>query len=92
MIASAIGVLTVDHLGLLWMEHQTAGGESSIQDPTQRQGLSFAAAVADNIVSVPFKRHAGKFPPQPHIERIVKKQIREQGTNITTLSQEESFL
>src|SRR3984893_4514060 len=75
VFASAIGVLAVDHFGLLWMEHQPAFGKPPFQDLTQRQGLALAPAVADDVVGVPLERHPWKPPLQPDIERVMQEQI-----------------
>ncbi len=78
MVAFAIGVLAVDHFGLLRVEHQTALGEPSIQDLTQGQGLALAPTVADDVVGVPLERHAGNHPLQPDIAHIVQEQVRQE--------------
>src|SRR6266853_2247126 len=67
------------------MKHQPTFGEPSIQDPTQCQGLTFAPAVADDVVGIPLKRHTTKNPPQPNIERIVQEQVGQQWADYTTL-------
>jgi hypothetical protein len=78
VLAFAVGVLAVDQLGLLRVECQTAGSEATVDLLPEGACLAFAAAVADDVVGIPFERHAGPHPPQPQVERIVQEQVGQQ--------------
>jgi chorismate mutase len=60
------------------VERQPAFGETPFQRCSKRKRLAFAPAVADDIVSVPFKWHTGKSPLQPDVERVMQEQIGQQ--------------
>jgi hypothetical protein len=79
VLAVAIGVLTVDQLGLLRVEHQSTFGEAALEPFPEDARLMFGAAVADDVVGVPFEWNTGHRPPQPDVERIVQEQVGQQG-------------
>src|SRR5690348_1191563 len=54
VLAFAVGILAVDHLGLLRMKHQSAFSEPLIEGLTKLQGVVLTAAVTDDVVSIPF--------------------------------------
>jgi hypothetical protein len=73
MIPFAVGVLAVDHLGLLRVEHQSTLSEPLIENPTQFQGFAFAAAMTDDVIGIPLKRNAGEASVKPHVEHVVQE-------------------
>src|ERR1019366_9780637 len=70
MFPFAIGVLTVDDLGLIRVKHQPTFGEPPVQGLAQRQSLRLAAAMTDGVIGVSFKRHTGKRFLHPQIEGV----------------------
>ena len=46
----------------------------------QSPGLAFGDAVHDHIVGITFEPDARILPVHPHIERVMQKQIRQDGT------------
>ncbi len=85
MLGLAIGVLAVDQFGLLRMEHQSVFAEPAVQHVTQSHGLALGAAMADDVVGIPLKRHPGKPPPWPDIEHVVQKQVGQERSNYPSL-------
>src|SRR4051794_22166652 len=73
-------ILAVDDLGLLRMQRQTAFGEAVLQRPAQSRRLFLSLAVTDRIIRVPLEWDVRMVPAHPHIERVVEKEIRQQGT------------
>jgi hypothetical protein len=75
MIATPVGVLAINHTGLIWMQLQSDFRQPRSQGIPYHDGLLLAAAVNHCIVAITFERHGRVFPGQPHIERIVQIQV-----------------
>src|SRR3954462_4838038 len=78
MISLAVGVLAVDQLGLLRMEHQATFAEPAVQHLTKRQGLAFGTAVTDDVIGIPFERYPWHLPLQPDVEHVVQEQVSQE--------------
>src|SRR5215472_6906773 len=85
IVPSPVGILAVDELCLLRMQHQPAGLKACLQRVSHCPCLLGTPAVADGIVGVPFEWDAGKVPRHPHVKGIVQEEIREAGTYNPTL-------
>ena len=81
-----VGILAVDDLGLLRVQFadctpQTAASSAS----RSARAWASLATVADHVVSVAFERDVGMVLAHPAIERIVKKEISQDGADNSRL-------
>jgi hypothetical protein len=67
------------------MQRQSAISKSRLKRGPQRHGLVFSATVANRIIGIALERYVREVPAHPHIERIVKKKIRQEGADDPTL-------
>src|SRR5918993_435194 len=81
IVAAPVRVLAVDDLRLCRMKNQPAGPKADLQGTPQRASLSFAAAVADDVVRVALEQDGGKAPRHPDVEHIVQEQVRQEGAD-----------
>jgi len=63
------------------MQRQSAISQSRLKRSAQRHGLVFGATVANRIIGIALERYVREVPAHPHIERIVKKEIRQEGAD-----------
>src|SRR5690349_9429379 len=78
MVASAIGVLAVDNLRLLRMQHQLAVRQTFSKCVAPSTCLTFGSAATDRIVGISLERNMREFPSHPYVEGIVQEQVRQQ--------------
>jgi hypothetical protein len=80
-IASApIFILAVDDFRLLRMKRQSAVSEPPLKRCAQRPRLLLTAAVAYRIIGIALEGDARMVPTHPHVERVMEKEIRQEGT------------
>ena len=63
------------------MQRRSAISKSRLKRGAQRHGLVFGATVANRIIGIALERYVREVPAHPHIERIVKKEIRQEGAD-----------
>src|ERR1051325_2449589 len=79
VLALPVTVLTVDDLGLLRMKLQTAFRQSRSDRLQQLLRLSLALGVDDHIIRIALERDARMVPAHPAVERMMQKEIGQQG-------------
>ena len=85
IVASPVRILAIDDLRLLGMQFQPAGCKAMPQRTAQRLRRLGALAVTNDVVRITLERDVRILPRHPHIERIVQKQICQQGANYPAL-------
>ena len=85
VISASVIILTVDDFRLLGMKPQPAFGEPLLKRCAQGLCLISTAAVADRIIGITFERDARTVPPHPPVERVMKKEVSQQGTHDPSL-------
>src|SRR5450631_1205739 len=78
-------ISAIDDFRLVRMQRQSAISKSRLKRGPQRHGLVFSATVANRIIGIALERYVREVPAHPHIERIVKKEIRQEGADDPTL-------
>src|SRR5450631_1230457 len=78
-------ISAIDDFRLVRMQRQSAISKSHLKRGAQRHGLVFGATVANRIIGIALERYVREVPAHPHIERIVKKEIRQEGADDPTL-------
>ena len=76
-----VRILAIDDLRLLRMQHQLAGREAVGKCAPQRLRLVGGLAVTNGVIRVALERDVRIGSHHPHIERIVQKQIRQDGAD-----------
>jgi hypothetical protein len=77
MIFTSTFIFAVDDLRFVRMQRQSAISISRLKSSPQRHSLVFCAAVANRIVGIALERYVRAVPAHPHIERIMKNEIRQ---------------
>ena len=77
MIATPVGVLAMNHTGLIWVQLQADLRQPRCQGIPYHHGLRLAGAVNHRIIAIPLERDTRMFPGQPHIERVIEIQVRQ---------------
>src|SRR5947207_2662144 len=72
-------------LRLLRMQHQLADRKAFRKRAPQRPRLLGALTVTDDVVRVSLERNVRISPRHPYVERVVQEQVRQQGTDDSTL-------
>ena len=78
-------VLAIDDFRLLRMEFQSASLQPLRDGALYLLSLLFRSAVHDAIIGVPLEWHSRIVPCEPSIQRIMQKQICEQGARDSAL-------
>src|SRR6516164_6174113 len=81
VVSASIFILAVDDLRLLRMKRQSAVGEPLLKRCAQRPRLRLTAAVAYGIIGMALEGDARMAPTHPHVERVMEKEIRQEGTD-----------
>jgi hypothetical protein len=81
VVSASVIILAVDDLRLLGMKRQSAFSEPPLKRCAQRPRLRLTAAVADRIIGIALERDGRMTPPHPHVERVMEKEIRQEGTD-----------
>ena len=63
------------------MKRQSAFHEPSLKRCAQRPRLRLTVAVADRIIGIALEGDARMVPTHPHVERVMEKEIRQEGTD-----------
>src|SRR5271170_23129 len=85
MIFTSTLIPAIDDFRLVRMQRQSAISKPRLKSSPQRRGLVLCAAVANRIVGIALERYVREIPAHPHIERIVKKEIRQERADNPTL-------
>jgi hypothetical protein len=85
MVSAPIIILAEDDLRLRRMQRQPAVREPLLKGIPQRRGLRLASAMADRIIGIALEWDVGIVPRHPHVERIVEKEIGQEGADDPTL-------
>ena len=64
-------------LGLIWVQLQSDFRQPCSQGIPYHHGLLLAGAVNYRIIAIPLECDARMLPGQPHIERVVQIQVRQ---------------
>ena len=67
------------------MKRQSAIRKSPLKSGPQRRDLAFGATVANRIIGIALERNVRKIPAHPHVERMVEKEIGQEGADNPTL-------
>jgi hypothetical protein len=79
MIFTSTLISAIDDFRLVRMQRQSAISKPRLKSCPQHRGLVFCAAVANRIVGIALERYVREIPAHPHIERIMKKEICQEG-------------
>src|SRR3954453_1014892 len=79
VLALPVTILAVDDLGLLRMKFQTAFRQARPDRLQQLLRLSLALGVDDHIIRIALELDTRVVPPHPVIERVMQKEIRQEG-------------
>src|SRR5271165_2047097 len=85
MIFTSTLISAIDDFRLVRMQRQSAISKPRLKSSPQRRGLVLCAAVANRIVGIALERYVREIPAHPHIERIMKKEIRQERADNPTL-------
>jgi hypothetical protein len=78
MISTSTLISAIDDFRLVRMRRQSAISKPRLKSSPQRCGLVLCAAVANRIVGIALEWYVREIPAHPHIERIMKKKIRQE--------------
>ena len=78
---SPIGILAIDYFRLLRMQFQSTLLQPCRYFGTHQVRFPFCSAMDDDVVRIPLKRQMSPVAPHPQIERIMQKQIGQQGAD-----------
>src|SRR5208337_1329545 len=81
----ATSVLAIDNMRLVWVDREAARRESIGKRRQDGMRLRFRFAVYQPVVGVPTPRQARKRPHHPGIERVMQKEIGQEGTDDAAL-------
>src|ERR1700722_376704 len=79
MSSTPVIILAVDNLCLLRMKRQPAFSEPPLKRCAQCPRLLLTATMADGIVGVALEGDGRMVPAHPQVERIMQKEIRQEG-------------
>ena len=74
-VALAVTILTIDYLGLLFVQFQSAVCKPLYQACFQILRLLLCTAVTDSVVGIPLKRYRREVDCHPLVKHIRQKQI-----------------
>jgi hypothetical protein len=80
VVSAPVIILAVDDFRLLGMKRH-AFHKPSLKLCAQRPRLRLTAAVADRIIGIALERDGRMVPAHLHVERVVEKEIRQEGTD-----------
>jgi hypothetical protein len=75
----SVGILAIDHFRLLRMQFQPTLLQPCRYFDTHQVRFPLCSAMDDDIVRIPLERQMRPVPAHPQIERVVQKQIGQQG-------------
>src|SRR3954452_17791821 len=78
-------ILAVDDFRLFRMQRQSALSKPRLKSSPQRRGLVFSTTVTNRIIGITLELYVRKLPVHPQVERIVQKEIGQEGTDDPTL-------
>src|SRR5208283_1099365 len=81
----ATSVLAIDNMRLVRVDREAARRESIGKRRQNGMRLRFRFAVYQPIIGVPTPRHAWKRPCHPGVERVMQKEIGQEGTDDAAL-------
>src|SRR5215472_13216013 len=81
----SIGILAIDHFRLLRMQFQPTLLQPCRYFDTHQVRFPLRPAMDDDVVRVPLERQMRPVSLHPHIERVVQKQIGQQGADDSSL-------
>src|SRR5208283_566071 len=81
----ATSVLAIDNMRLVGVDCEAARRESIGERRQDGLRLRFRFAVYQPIIGVPTPRHARKRPCHPGVERVMQKEIGQEGTDDAAL-------
>ena len=85
VIFTSTFILAIDDLRLVRMQRQSALSKSRLKGSPQRRGLVFSTTVTNRIIGIAFEQYVREVPAHPQVERIVQKEIGQEGTDDPTL-------
>ena len=80
VVSVPVIILAVDDFRLLGMTRQSAFDEPSLKRCAQHPRLRLTMAVADRVIIIALERDGRMVPAHPHVERVVEKEICQEGT------------
>src|SRR5260370_6799143 len=80
-----IGILAIDHLGLLRMQFQSTLLQPCRYFDTHQVRFPLCSAMDNDIVRVPLERQVRPVSPHPYVERVMPEQIGQQGADHSSL-------
>jgi hypothetical protein len=81
MSTSPTFIPAVDDFSLVRMKRQPTVSKTRVQSVLKRHRLILAPTMTDRVVSIPFKRNVREIPTHPHVKRVVKKQVCQEGAD-----------
>src|SRR5271165_4756568 len=81
VVSAPVIILAVDDFRLLGMKRQSAVSEPPLKRCAQCPRLLLTAAVAYRIIGIALEGDARMVPTHPHVERVMEKEIRQEGTD-----------
>jgi hypothetical protein len=72
-------ILAIDDLRLLRMKLQSAFSKALLKRIFEDLRLRLTYAMAESVVSEPFKGNVRMIPGHPPVERVMQKQVAQQG-------------
>ena len=69
----------VDDFSLVGRKRQPAVSKTRVQSSLKSHRLVLGPTMTDRVVSIPLKRNVREIPTHPHIKRIVKKEVCQEG-------------
>jgi len=81
VVSAPVIILAVDDFRLLRMKRQSAVREPPLKRCAQRPRLLLTAAVAYRIIRIALERDGRMIPTHPPVERVMEKEIRQEGTD-----------
>ncbi|HKQ88190.1 MAG TPA: hypothetical protein VJS43_15640, partial [Candidatus Acidoferrales bacterium] len=71
----------IDDFRLFRMQRQSAFSKPRRKSSPQCCGLVFITTVTDRIIGIALEQYVREVPAHPHVERVVEKEIRQEGTD-----------
>jgi hypothetical protein len=81
MVFSPTFILAIDDFRLVRMQCQSALSKPRLKSSPQRCGLVFSATVTNRIIGIALEQYVREVPAHPQIERIVQKEIGQEGAD-----------
>src|SRR6201999_2948403 len=69
----------IDDFRLVRMQRQSILSKPRLKSGPQRHGLVFSTTMTNRIIGIAFEQYVREMPAHPQIERIVKKEIGQEG-------------